>query len=308
MNLVPLAKRLEQVDALKIKSPEKGVEIAKSLFQSAVSSTAVGKKIVHFSQKANVRGSEITLKVDPNIAETKISPDLKKRITNNTIVLLQNGARLTISPTGGFLENEKNLVILGQNDLIDCLISPNILVNDSEKNEQKYSKQIRNIDSKMYTLSRKINFSSILRPQNYSAELHKFLKNPHEYNPTFEYKFPSDEKITEIDMLIEDLRQEIELLSKSAKNFSKIFSEKLSEISDRKNLILAYKNADYENIFKYNVALFGDLKDELLSLASKKTFEKAKKNSENVKILGEFLSLDEIQAGIDEYLKTHNIE
>lgn len=74
------------------------------MFHSAVASTAVGKKIIHFSQKATVRGAEIILKVDPMLAETKISANLAKKITKNTVVVLQSGVQLVINPSAGILE------------------------------------------------------------------------------------------------------------------------------------------------------------------------------------------------------------
>ncbi len=79
VNNVPLAKRLEQVDDIKITTPEKGVEIAKALFHSDVSSNILGKKILSFEQTAKVNNFDITLKVDVNRERTGISADLFKK-------------------------------------------------------------------------------------------------------------------------------------------------------------------------------------------------------------------------------------
>lgn len=277
------------------------MEIAKSLFDSAVASTAVGKKIIHFSQKATVRGVEITLKVDPMLSETKISANLVKKITKNTVLVLQNGVQLIISPSGGILENgEKNTIILGQNDLKDCLISPVIVQNQAEISSSKYSEQIFNIDAKIYNLSKKLNFSSIFRPRNYESELENFLKNPYEYNPFFEYNFPSDAVFSEIGLLETDLQAEIESIKDSDPVFYAIFSEKLSELIVKKNLVLAYKAQDFEKIFENNEKLYGKIDIELLDIASKKVFEKAKTQTQDMeKLLGRVLSLEEIRAGVE---------
>lgn len=265
---------------------------------------AVGKKIIHFSQKATVRGAEITVKVDPTTLETQISPDLKKKITPNTVILLQNGTRLTISPATEQTEelHEKNLVIVGKNDLKDVLIAPIVLEKTEEIIKEKYSFQVKNVDAKMHDLSRKLNISAILKPTNYSVELHKFLENPNEYNPSFEYRFPTEEKFAEIDILIEDLKQELSHLTDEDEIFRPIYAEKLQEIEERKNLILAYKKADYENIFHYNQRLFGTFRSDLLAAASEKVFEKAKRQSRNTRLLGKILTLDEIQEEIRAYL------
>ena len=309
VNLVPLAKRLEQVDDLKIKSPEKGVEIAKSLFHSAVSSGAVGKKIIRFAQQATIRGIEIMVKVDPNQQETAISVNLKKYFSRDSVIQFADGVQLSLGKIEKILDhNEKNLVILGQADLADCLIAPTILAPNTHQNS-RFSSQIHDIDDKMHTLARKLNLSSILRPQNYSAELHNFLNNPHEYNPTFEYKFPTEEIFADIDTLSADLENEISLLSAKDSTLQKLFSEKLQELCDRKNLILAYKNSDYPKIAQYNTKLFGAINTSLLEQASKKVFEKSSKKSQNSeKILGKILSLDEIQVEVENFLKSKNIE
>lgn len=79
VNLVPLAKRLEQVENIKIKSPEKGVEVAKTLF-GEVANEITGKKLIHLSEKITHRGSVVTIRLDGDAKKTKISADLKKKI------------------------------------------------------------------------------------------------------------------------------------------------------------------------------------------------------------------------------------
>lgn len=310
VNLVPLKSRLDQVEKLKITTPEKGVEVAKMLFHPTISHVASGKKVISFSQKANVRGVNITLKVDPFLAETKISENLVKKITKNTVILLQNGVQLIISPNGGILEGgEKNVIILGQNDLKDCLISPIIESEITNAENHQYPEYIYNIDKKLYNFSRKMVFSSIFRPKNFSSEFNNFLQNPHEYNPVFEYNFPSEKVFSEIALLEADLEVEIAAIQHSDPIFYQIFSEKLRECVDKKNLILAYKNQDFEQIFHNNEKLYGAIDAELLQIASQKVFEKATKWADDKqKILGKLLSVEEIQQWVEEYLKKQNIE
>lgn len=309
VNLVPLAKRLEQVDDLRIRSPEKGVEIAKTLFHSDVASSAMGKKIIYFEQRAVIRGTEVTLRVDPSAAETRFSPDLKKKITKNTIALLSGGVQLPLTPSSNFLSaDEKNLILLGHNDLADCLIAPGMPPETTKKTTSRYSAHILTLDEKVYRLGKKLNFSSIFRPTNYSAELEKFLESPHHYNPVFEYPFPDDEKLAEIEILIDDIHAEIAALPDQDAIFQKLYGEKLRELRERRDLILAYRDENHAEIARVNAGLFGEFDNRLLDIATKKVLENARMDTiKQEKLLGTPLSVDEIRASIESYLKEHDI-
>ncbi len=77
----------------------------------------------------------------------------------------------------------------------------------------------------------------------------------------------------------------------------------------RKNLVLAYKEQNFEKIFENNEKLYGAINPELLTIASQKVFEKAQNQPKNIeKILGKMLSLDEIQVWVENYLKKLGIE
>lgn len=113
VNLVPLAKRLEQIDDLVIKTPEKGVEIAKTLFNTEVSGLSGTKKVIHFAQRAIVRGLEVTIRVDPQSPTTKVSRNLAKKFTRGAVAILSEDVHMHIEATGGILEGaEKSLIIL----------------------------------------------------------------------------------------------------------------------------------------------------------------------------------------------------
>lgn len=64
VNLVPLASRLKKIEDIKITTPEKGVEIAKTLFQTEIFSSPISKKILYLEQRGTVGEKEITVSVD----------------------------------------------------------------------------------------------------------------------------------------------------------------------------------------------------------------------------------------------------
>lgn len=308
VNLVPLAKRLEQVENIKIKSPEKWVDVAKTLF-GEVNSEITGKKLIHLLEKIVYRGTEIILRVDPEAQKTKITPDLKKKIIENTTLILHSGARFTFLKSPDILENssEKNTIILGLRDLSDFLILPKISPAFSvEATSTRFSPEIISLDEKLHSLSKNVNLSAMLKATNYDAEFSKFMESHQQYNPVFEYNFPSEEKLGEITERISEIKQNISELSE--KNFIKIFTDKLSEIENRVGLVIAYKNEDSEKIFYYNSRLFGTFQPKLLEQATKKILQNARHDAEKDKqILGRILSQEEIIQEIEKFFEKNAI-
>lgn len=76
VNLVPLASRLRKIGDLKIPTPEKGVEIAKALFQPEISSPYGKMKILGLEQSGSVDGITAKVLVDPNSPVSYVSDDL----------------------------------------------------------------------------------------------------------------------------------------------------------------------------------------------------------------------------------------
>ena len=64
-------------------------------------------------------------------------------------------------------------------------------------------------DEAVYRISRKINLSSLLKPENYFALLDEFIANPVGFNPVFCYRFPDEKKI-------EFLKDSLDLLMEKA--------------------------------------------------------------------------------------------
>ena len=93
-------------------------------------------------------------------------------------------------------------------------------------------------------------------------------------------------------------------LQKLKSPFKQLFIEKLEELKNRRNLIVAYSKQDFENIAIYNKKLFGDFNEELLQIAKEKVFSL---KEDNQKLLGEPLTLSEIEKTIEKYLADKKI-
>ena len=157
------------------------------------------------------------------------------------------------------------------------------------------------IDQKIEKLSKRLNLSARLRPLNYFSELDKFITLHGKYDPIFQYKRPKEEKMTETIHEIEKLYDQLQKLKSL---FKQLFIEKLEELKNRRNLIVAYSKQDFENIAIYNKKLFGDFNEELLQIAKEKVFSL---KEDNQKLLGEPLTLSEIEKTIEKYLADKKI-
>lgn len=316
VNLVPLSKRLEQVNSLKVKTPEKWVEIAKTIFNTDISVSVGGKKIINSSQKINYRWCELNILVDMFAPKTIFSSDLKKKFSKKTTLIFNSNTELEILPAEEFGFNlEKNTIILGQDNLVNCLVMPVISTNSTNSNEEKnqnsqfFSPKIHSIDSKLSKIGKKLWLTFLSRPLNYTTELEKFLEHPHQYNPIFEYNFPNEEKIESIKTAIWDVNSDIENLDEEEDFFKKIFSEKLDEYCDILGLILAYKSQNFDDIYKYNTKLFGEFDTNLLKLSAQKVLDNAIiDDNKKDKILGPILTIDEIISEINIYFEENNLE
>jgi hypothetical protein len=122
--------------------------------------------------------------------------------------------------------------------------------------EKTWDKEIVEIDNEVYKISRKLNLSSILKPENYFSELDEFIKNPHEYNPVFSYRFPTHEKITLIENGLENITKKVANIKGTNKELYCIYNEKIDELRNKLCLVKAYKNEDLPKIYEYNEHLF----------------------------------------------------
>ncbi len=309
-----LASALKKVTGLKIKTPEKGIEVAKALFSSKKSKIAK-QKILYLSQMGEISTSHIqqeNITIRPNI-------NRKLNYAGTEIIKQQEENKLrdiTIPEHGIKRKNikllldenlPKNEIQIGTNISQDYLIKPlhkTVKIHNIIKKENIYEEereQLLTIDDQLHRLGKKVILWNILKPINYLDELDKFLSLDKKYDPIFEYRRPKDE-------ILEHTQDEIlqiktQLIDTTKSPIKKIFQEKCEELLYRTNLIKAYKKQDFKNILFYNQKIYWDFNDTLLNIAKDKSFE-----SESPKeLLWEILTTTEIRKRIEDHLAKKGI-
>lgn len=92
---------------------------------------------------------------------------------------------------------------------------------------------MRDFDDAVYKVGKKINLSSLLKPDNYSSLLDAFIRNPHGYNPVFTYHFPNNEKIESIRNTLSALTEKSHQFEQQEALLARLYREKLTEIESK---------------------------------------------------------------------------
>ncbi|MFA5916879.1 MAG: tyrosine/phenylalanine carboxypeptidase domain-containing protein [Candidatus Gracilibacteria bacterium] len=311
--LLPLKNRLDKIKDLKILEPEKGVELAKSLFSYKVTNRFNSSKILYLSQQAKIIFDEseenIIVKVDLNKTKNFISSylfDLLKK-NNFTIKIGENikFKNLKLIVDESF---DNDTLVLGTDIVKDFFIKPeiNIIKNElftPKKVNKNEISLLKIIDEKIIKLDRKVSITNSIKPINFLEQLDKFIEMKGKYNPVFEYDFLSDSRIDKIEKEIISLKEsyfkkDLELKSK----FADIFLEKIDEISNKLNLIKAYKLQNFEDIEKYNIKLYDKLDKKLVEKSENKLGLLATED-----ILGEQLDQKYVVTYIKDYLEKNDL-
>lgn len=307
---------LDKIADLKIIDPEKWVEIAKSLFTPEKSDLLWQNKLLYLSQYANLiikekeeeEKFEVIVEVDLNKSWNFMSQKLFEKIKENKreryLDLYENEIVLKKTKFSSLESLADNKIILGNKTASNYFIKPihKALAKVDIVNplciEPLEVTELHIIDQKIEKISKRLNLSARLRPINYFSELDKFITLQGKYNPIFQYRRPKEEKLLKTKNEIEKLGKQ---LLKLKSPFAKLFVEKLDELENRRNLILAYIRQDFDNIAIYNRKLFGEFDDELLKIAKEKVLDR-NEFGYNKEILGKSLKLSEIEKIIEKYL------
>lgn len=319
---VKLAKTLDKISDLKIKYPEKWVEIAKTLF-SQEDKEILTQKILYLTQMWKLKTkaddikyyNEILVKVDTTKSENYVSKDIYEWIKSwnpddTTIILWDND--IVIKWIKFLLDKNlaENEVVLWNNITSNYLIKSVNKASEfhdiiSTKNLQIQEKnRLHAIDDEISKISKKLILSSILKPINYIEEWDKFLQNNGKYNPKFKYNWPDDEvlqsTIKNLIVIQDELNEK-----KYDTNFTKLFLNKIEELLYRANLINAYKKKDYKNILLYNEKLYWKIDNKILKISKDKIFENGSGKTFD---LWKVLSINEVKEKIEDYLSKKWIE
>lgn len=98
---------------------------------------------------------------------------------------------------------------------------------------QKWTQELRDFDNAVYKVGKKINLSSLLKPDNYSSLLDAFIRNPYEFNPIFTYHFPNDEKIQSMRDTLVELTEKSYQFEQQESLLVKLYREKIAEIQSK---------------------------------------------------------------------------
>lgn len=202
----------------------------------------------------------------------------------------------------------ENRVVIWQKTASKFLIKPlkkqelSVNILNPKKIIAMETAQLHLIDDKVEKLSKRLNLTARLRPVNYFGELDRFISEKWNYNPVFDYKFPS---LQLQDKWASELYAFRDQLSKSylKSPFLQLFKEKLEELDHRTKLLKAYTNQDFSFIEKENIALFWSFDPELLKISKEKLFAAWAKNKENRSPL----SSQQVREYIEKYLTERGI-
>ena len=303
---------LNKIKDVAIHDPQKGVEIAKTLFTKE-QKIWHSSKILYLSQPGilRIKGAEVSedvavqVQVDLSKKNNSISPALFEKITNtNQSLYIDLPENYILLRQLDFKVSEKlgNEIILGKNVAEEYLIKPmkmeketaNILrpevLIDSEL------AALHQLDDKIDLLHRRLNLTSRLRPKNYFDELDNFISWKGNYSPIFSYNFPEVKKMQQ---RLKELKQVKEqCVSGNLKSpVLKLFDEKVDELFVRHQLLTAYIKQDFWGIEEGNRLLRGDFDEELLKLSKEKIGEREEKE-----LLGKIVPVDYLREKIEKKL------
>jgi len=136
-------------------------------------------------------------------------------------------------------------------------------------NKNQYIENEQNVlielDNTLDSLSKKLNISKVVKPLNYMEELDNFITWWGNYNPKFEYKYPTYGKINQIEDEIKDIEDRyFDIKSEHKSWLLKLFKEKLQENKYKLELVKAYKRQDFKLMGKYNQLLYWELNNNFL--------------------------------------------
>ena len=317
VGFIPLGQRLHRVQDLRISSPEKAVEIAKSLF--AKKNTHPQEKVLYLSQRGSISFTEteetidITMHVTLQKQKNYCHPRLYKR--------LQGVYRMHLPDTDVTWKNipfainkdlAPNECTIGTQTASRYLLKPlhktyNLFhVVNPDKVRENEIHIVTTLDKDLAKISRRTSLVRILRPTNHLEELDRFVTRRGKYNPTFQYDRPSSEKLLSYTTILQEhLQQHWHSDALLVSPFAQLYKEKIIELLLRLQLLEAYKDQNYNAIAKHNNTYYGDIQTDVVDHAQ----EKIKRlPSDKAEILGEILPIEKQKRIIEQYIRDNAIE
>jgi alpha-L-glutamate ligase-like protein len=241
-NKAPLKKRLEQIKAIKVNTPEKGVRLAKDLFGIKDNRIVVAnnKEIISLEENIELIHQNEKLLLKAKISPTKTKSEISQAIIDefdlkisdqNTVKIKFNLKSQKIITICKVVKSIKDFdIILGNKEIQNFLISPKsapkAIPKKSKVRQSKDFFQLNQIDygtvdHQIFEVQKKIKFLSRIKPLNLQDELATYEKDP-SYNPQFKYKLNSE--------LLINLYQQLSQISTDDTPLGIVFEKKKTEL------------------------------------------------------------------------------
>jgi len=280
--ILPLRKRLDKVKDMKIADPEKGVEIAKTLFTEDKGHVISSSKIIYLSQHGKLKkkskdgdktSMDVIVDVDIKRQRTTLGQQVKnflwEEIVSYSLEMWDNHITFHDFSFKGSKKTEDNTIILGRDLAQEYYIKPikkifttQHVISNKNLVEHEIDK-IHILDQQLFKLWKTLNLSRILKPTNFLDELDNFITWNGHYNPKFSYNRPSDKKLHSIHSQLHGLREKYFDYSSGLKSpFAHLFLDKIKELLEKHALLVAYKQQKYSDILQANQRIFGKLDEE----------------------------------------------
>lgn len=313
---IPLKSRLRRIENIKVDSYKKWISIAHSLFGGKSQTVVDTSNTLYLSQLGTIKSAgsrdfsfPVTVTINLSESVTRVSKNIWEAIGKSKWNISIDGSSIRFKEPefdqNTFLSS-KNEVSLGLKEVKNYIIKPIHRYQTIERYfDGSHYYQIKELDREINGCGKWLNLSYMLRPTNFIEEMHHFVEQKWDYNPQFEYTFPSEEEIEIIRNRLLKARENLEVLEKDNKMYQ-LFSEKLDELFAKLYLVVAYKKQDYILIDSYQKKLYWEIDDELFKLSQQKikNYQPANKSSG---ILGKLLSPEEVFSKLQEGLITYGL-
>lgn len=288
---------------MKVSDPEKGVEIAKTLFDPEKRQTVSEDRILYISQNAKLVSKEggksgIRVRVDFSQEKTALPRSLAESAEGAKIEF-ESGAKIALVDFSVSESVEAGEIVLGRTSVKDFFIRPvhkagEGAVAKSFGISEDEIPHLLQTDREVSEISRKLNVTGILRPKNYYEELDAFIASNGSYDPFFRYDLPSPETLSNYWKSLEAAEETVRKRLRSSARLANAYVEKIRELKIRIELVEAVAKQDFAGLFEANTALYGGFSKIVHD------FSKARPRKT---VEGTLLSKEELSRAISEKLR-----
>ncbi len=298
-NQIPLRKRLEKVQDVKVTSPEKGVEVAEALFSEKTlpdeKRELLERPVIGLIEPATFLGKKNTAvlaKIDTDGTENFIEESLFQENELTADVLIAE-KRLRLPFRARSFHGEEFQMIIAAKYLKDFLIDPSRNVTKKIERHTRHGEEklIKNIDRKLSEIDSQINLLSFFKPVNLEEQKEIFLSNPRE-SPQFYYRTPK--------VALEELLQKLSKIPNECDHpLMPLYSKKREEIEMKIHLIQAINTPAIQEISE---RLWGEVDEAIYSraLAYLKTIPHEEDRSKR-------MSFSDVVSSAEKYLKKNGL-